>query len=136
MSIAGEEAMNKLDHDYFVAQQKITAMRDLKPGWNSYRGAPIGDGARGRAMRLLELLRAENTPVPGVGPTPDGGVQLAWSLPSARGQLELEVTLLDSGGEYSFGYRDEDGFIAEGRVESVEVIASELRTTMMSAAAA
>jgi|SRR5712691_1706100 len=141
---SGDEAsaMTEVDYDallgkdYSVARQKIAAMKDLQPGWNSHRAGRIGDGARVAAARLLEVLHAMNTPAPEVGPTPDGGVQLAWSLPSKRGQLELEVTVFDNEFEYSFGYRDADGFIAEGRVKDPEDVASKLRAVMNSTVAA
>jgi hypothetical protein len=122
-----------LGNDYFVARQKITAMKDLRPGWNSYRAGQIGDRARETAVRLLDILRAKNTPAPELGPAPDGGVQFAWSLPGKRGQLELEVTVLENEVEYSFGYRDEDGFIEEGRTKDLEDVASKLRGVMNSA---
>ena len=103
------------DEHYDAVIRAIRDLAALQPGWDSYRGAPVGEEARRRALAFVTtLLTHLDAPVPPpvVGPSPDGGVVLRW----VSGDHEVVIIFFGDGGEYSVAHRGCDEILEEGRV--------------------
>jgi hypothetical protein len=61
----------------------------LKPGWDSYDGAPTSEAAAVAAQRFLDAV---GTP-PHVAPRSDGGIQLEWHVAG----FDIEVSFDEDG---------------------------------------
>ena len=108
--------------------EEIEALARFSAGWDSYGAEPIGGRARTRAEELIELLRADTfVPRPRIVPTSDGGVRLSWSLPTAVSRLEIDATLFDSGDELTVGYADSPGYLFEGSLGDLRLLADRIR---------
>lgn len=93
----------------------IDELATLRPGWDSYAAAPIEEAARRRAIAFVTTLLTHldcEVPVPTVGPSPDGGVVLRW----LTSDLDIMVTFLAQGGEYSVVHRDRKELIETGSI--------------------
>jgi hypothetical protein len=103
------------DPELAKAVGTIENLAKLKPGWNSYRGAPISVVARQKAIWFLRRLRLERpeAPIPIVGPSSDGGVVFQWR----DKQREVEIVFLPKANEYSVSNRGSDEYIVEGEAE-------------------
>lgn len=69
--------------------QALLALRNLPRGWDSYGAKPIDIDCIQEAMRLLVQIMKEDSPVPCVVPTAEGGVQLEWH----QGGYDIEVEI-------------------------------------------
>ena len=76
----GSGTPERPDWELTKAISAIESLGELKPGWNSYRGAPISLEARQKAIEFLRRLRQERpgTPIPILGPSSEGGGVLQW----------------------------------------------------------
>lgn len=75
------------------AFDRLFALLDLRPNWDSYGGRSIDVKAADKAMSLLLELMNDRSPAPTIVPTPVGGVQLEWHQ---RG-IDLEIEVLPAG---------------------------------------
>ncbi len=62
----------------------------LPDNWNSYVALRLQEQAACNGLMLLSRMMSDNTPVPSVHPTADGGIQFEWNTP--RMAIEVEVT--------------------------------------------
>jgi len=124
------------DLGYLRAARAVGELSKLAPDWNSHRADRISDQSRAWATELLIALDKLNRalgcriPAPAVTPTPDGGVQLAWSVPSPEGELEVEAILLEKGGELYVGLAEEAGFQQQARIDDIETVAQQIGRTL------
>ncbi len=113
------------DAQYSKVFDQVHALGQLQEGWNSYRGAPIGEEARRRAVAFLATVLThldEPVPAPSVGPSPDGGVVFRWDT----GDYEVEIVFLREGGEYSVARRGREDLLEEGAIGRPESIVRDL----------
>lgn len=68
---------------------RIVELMELAPNWDSYGGSQIDPACILESVRLLLAVTTENTPLPSVVPTSQGGVQLEWHTNGV--DLEVEV---------------------------------------------
>lgn len=100
------------------AISRIEQLAQLKPGWNSYKAAPISGYAMKKAIGLVYAMDSVGAvPEMKIAPTSDGGVFLGWSAPSALGDLDVEFIFLADRSEFLIGLPEADDFIARGSAE-------------------
>ena len=68
----------------------LSELLTLSPDWDSYGAARIEPRSIGWALEALSWIMRNDTKVPTVVPTPDGGVQLEWHTQGI--DLEIEVS--------------------------------------------
>lgn len=69
--------------------ERVRALADLQPNWDSYDGHPITTRAIITAERLHTLLR-DHQPEP--IPMSHGGIALEWHHGNARLEIEIDPT--------------------------------------------
>jgi hypothetical protein len=72
------------------ARDRISYLRTLPPGWNTYGSPAIAGQAIDRALQILEALRISGIRMPQIVPTSDGGIQFEWHLPTRRLEIEFD----------------------------------------------
>jgi hypothetical protein len=86
---------------YDEVAARLRHLLSLRPDWDSYGADEIAPNAAARALELLSRLLGEQSRPPDIVPSPDGGLQLEWHLPTA--DLEIEIPPF---GEMEAWYRD------------------------------
>ncbi len=116
---SSEPAAVPLDAHYEAVLRTIRDLSALEKGWDSYRGAPVTEEARRRALAFVTTLLThldDPVPAPTVGPSPDGGVVFRW----VSDEHEVMIVFLSDGGEYSVARPGSDEVLEEGRVGRLE----------------
>ncbi|MBM3943539.1 MAG: hypothetical protein FJ316_11610 [SAR202 cluster bacterium] len=82
VNILPQEVVDRLEH-----------LATLPPDWDSYGAVPIKPEAieKTKAMfkQILPLVR-KDVPLPFIAPSPDGGVEWEWTVPSGK-ELLLDI---------------------------------------------
>jgi hypothetical protein len=109
---------HKLDRDdYGRARSALEQLRALNPNWDEGRAPSISKTAIDRALTLIGVFqRDKSVPAPRVGPMSDGGVELAWSIATTRGRLEIEARFAAEGDTLLVGLAHTPGFSFEGPI--------------------
>lgn len=84
--------------------QKLHELSQLAPNWDSYGAKPPSANAFRRFVSSVLHLLPEDTPIPAIAPTRDGGLQLEWH----RGSVEFEIKVPPSG-SITYFFVDENG---------------------------
>ena len=87
--------------DTFI--DRCSRLLQLPDNWDSYGGEPVSSAVVLRALLLLTEVMTEDSPLPAVIPSSDGGVQLEWH----RGGVEVEVYVPPSGKGYLYWQESE-----------------------------
>lgn len=71
-------------------EQRLEELRQLPDNWDSYGAPRITDKALEKARSVLTLMTATGSfAQPFVAPSPNGGVQIEWYIPT--GEVELRI---------------------------------------------
>ena len=90
---------------------------------NMPNGGHVEKSARQAAASFIWTLRNRRLPVPDVGPSPDGGVAMAWTFKTPEGELEIDAIFLDwARVEYREGFSERDGFLREAIIDEAALI--------------
>lgn len=68
---------------------RLVGLSQLGDDWDSYGAKPIQLAAFQSAIELVGQTMSDDSPVPSIVPTPDGGVQFEWH--TANLDLEVEI---------------------------------------------
>jgi len=89
----GEVIGNIIVEGHFISLEStldcIVGLMELAPNWDSFGAQPIDPACILESIKLLLSVTNENTPLPSVVPTSQGGVQLEWHTNGV--DLEVEV---------------------------------------------
>jgi len=72
---------------------RLKHLARLPHNWDSYGAAPISQNAIEKTKLILREILAvsgKDCPLPFIGPSPDGGVGLEWTVPSGK-ELILDI---------------------------------------------
>ena len=78
--------------EYIAASERLDELAAMTDGWFDGAGARTSTAALGAARDTLELLSADELPVPRIYPTMDGGVRFEWTIGDADAALEADAT--------------------------------------------
>ena len=67
--------------------KNLFALRNLRPGWDSYGAQPVPQKIIERAAQLIPSLLSAWTPEPAIVPQVTGGLQIEWH----RNGIDLEI---------------------------------------------
>jgi len=90
---------------------RLVTLSQLTDDWDSYGAEPIAVDALKSAFELVASTMSDDTPTPGIVPTPGGGIQFEWHTAN----IDLEVEIAPSG-FLSVFYED-----AQGEHDSIEI---------------
>lgn len=84
---------------------EILELSKLEPGWDSYKGVPVGKALAGYAISVLTNLVTGSTPRGSVHPLSGGGLQVEWHRDGNDLEItfyapyEIEATFTDAAGQ-------------------------------------
>lgn len=123
------EEATRIAKTYARAVERIYELGALKSGWNGYRAGPITEKSQRRAIDFLLPLHGlvPTVPAPDIFATNDGAVQLRWQMETKQGQLDLDILIHETHGEYMLDLVDDDNFLIQGRVDDPPSFVEDLR---------
>ena len=94
----------------------VVDLLNLPAGWNSYAAKPIARHNAVRAIQLLAVFIAADTPAPTVVPRVRGGIQLEWHGES----IDIEVYVDSPSNVRFFAEKSDTGETFDGPLEGNE----------------
>jgi hypothetical protein len=122
-------AIRKTPDEYRPALAALERFRTLPENWDGAGAPAVSKKVIDRALRTIEVLHyaAPSVPAPRVAAMTDAGIELAWTHPTPRGMLEIEVRFLDEGDALLVGYANVPGFELEEEVHDILELARQVR---------
>lgn len=68
---------------------QVRDLSTLKPGWDTYQGAPVKARVLESALTILSGIMPPSAPAPELVPTASGGIDVEWQIESADLSIQI-----------------------------------------------